>query len=331
MRKHKTTLLTAALAVGLLAGCGNQEGREIVFDGTEEGLKKVVASLASSGKKGGDAELTKALDIYLAHIKRPNRSGVDNATPLAAMSGITTDEFIGQARQIQETTVPELEAEHPAWINPRLVETMRLELTALESNRQSLNQAGWFTLDQMQFNPPSFIPPPDGDVKVANNRAIFAFRMSNSTGLSLYKPTFDVRIEVPGEEMPVYTGRLTWNDAIGIPDGSSRLVELTCCSIVEQPYLNKRLRQLPENARIKASLVGVEDFRKRNPLRTNGYTEDSLQRERLLGACIKDIESRIDTWTPKRAAAPCRALAKNHKTGSEQLADGLQATSNRRR
>ncbi|MBD3978873.1 hypothetical protein GUH88_04810, partial [Xanthomonas citri pv. citri] len=91
-----------------------------------------------------------------------------------------------------DTKMTELPADHPTWINSRMVETMQMELKALESNRLSLNQAGYFSLDQLQFNPPSFIPPPDGDVKVANNRAIFAFRMSNATGLTIYKPTFDV-------------------------------------------------------------------------------------------------------------------------------------------
>jgi len=331
MRKHKKTLLTMALAAGLLAGCTKSGGRTIEFDGSEDGLRKAIAALSAKEQKAAGAELSKALEIYLSHLKSDGRSGLDTATPLSALNGMTVEEFTRQARQIQDTNVPAIDPEHPVWINGRLVETMRMELKALESNRLALNQSGYFTLDQLQFNPPSFIAPPDGDVKVANNRAIFAFRMSNSTGLTINKPSFDVRIEVPGEEMPVYTGRLTWSDAIGIPDGSSRLVELTCCSILEQPYLNKRLRQLPENARISASLVSVEDFRKRNPLRTVGYTADDLARERLLGACTKDIESRMDTWTPKRAAAPCRALARNHKTGSQQLADGLDATSNRRR
>jgi hypothetical protein len=331
MRKHKTTLLTATLAAGLLVGCGEKGGRTIEFDGSEAGLRKTVATLAAASKKETGDELKKALDIYLSHLKGGDKSGVDTATPLKALSGITVSEFINQAHQIQETNVPVLPAEHPTWINSRMVGTMRMELQALESNRLALNQAGYFSLDQLQFNPPSFIPPPGGDVKVANNRAIFAFRMSNATGLTIYKPTFDIRIEVPGEEMPAYTGRLSWNDPIGIPDGTSRLVELTCCSILEQPFLNKRLRQLPEKAHITAELVGVEEFRKRNPLRTVGYDAGDRMRERLLEACVKDIDSHLDTWTPTRSAAPCRALAKNHKTGSEQLADGLQATSNRRR
>ncbi|APO97757.1 hypothetical protein IPT12_15130 [Xanthomonas perforans] len=331
MRKHKETLLTATLCAGLLIGCGEKGGRLIEFDGSEAGLRKAVATMAAASKKETGDELKKALDIYLSHLKGSDQSDVDTATPLKALSGITVAEFINQARQIQDTKMTELPADHPTWINSRMVETMQMELKALESNRLSLNQAGYFSLDQLQFNPPSFIPPPDGDVKVANNRAIFAFRMSNATGLTIYKPTFDVRIEVPGEQMPAYTGRLSWNDPIGIPDGTSRLVELTCCSILEQPFLNKRLRQLPEKAHIKAELVGVEDFRKRNPLRTVGYGASDLTRERLLEACVKDIEAHLDTWTPKRSAAPCRALAKNHKTGSEQLADGLQATSNRRR
>lgn len=155
--------------------------------------------------------------------------------------------------------------------------------------------------------------------------------MSNSTGLSLYEPTFDVRIEVPGENAGLHPGRLTWNDAIGIPDGSSRLVELTCCSIVEQPYLNKRLRQLPENARIKASLVGVEKISASGIRCAPTATPKTACSASVCSVPASKTSS--PESTRGRPSVPLRrhALAKNHKTGSEQLADGLRATSNRRR
>ncbi|MBD4015026.1 hypothetical protein GUH93_09975, partial [Xanthomonas citri pv. citri] len=102
-----------------------------------------MATMAAASKKETGDELKKALDIYLSHLKGSDQSDVDTATPLKALRGITVAEFINQARQIQDTKMTELPADHPTWINSRMVETMQMELKALESNRLSLNQAGY--------------------------------------------------------------------------------------------------------------------------------------------------------------------------------------------
>ena len=329
MRKPRTTLIALALAAGLLAGCDRASDQKIVFDGTEKGLREAVTKLAQERKEQSRAVLMSALDTYLEHLKEDAPATLDTAAPIESLSGISVRDFLSQAEQIKSFEAPVSDSQYPVWTNGRRLEVMQLELQALENNRQSLNRAGHFTLDQLAFNPPSFIPPPEGEVRVAENRAIFAFRMSNETGLAIYRPTFRVRVQLPGEEMPVYSGELTWNDPVGIPDGTSRLIDLSCCSILKEPYLNKRMRQLQETAQISVELVSVEDYRKRNPLRTTGYTTQDYQREQDLKACARDVQSRMDSWTPKRSVPACKRLARNTRSGSQQLSAAIQTVSNR--
>lgn len=320
MDTTRKTLLSAALVAGLLAGCTQSDNQRIEFDGTEAGLREAVSKIAQELPKERRGDLNHALDIYLAQQSAAeNSQALDVATPLASLTGIRLVDFLSIADRLEEPTLEEGKADHPAWLNPQLVDVMKLELNALVQNRERLNSGGYFTLDQMPHTAPSFIPPPNSEVRVENNKAIFAFRMSNNTGLTLLRPTFDVRVSMPGETLPVYTGTLTWNDPVGIPDGTSRLVDLSCCSIVREPYLNKRLRQLDESAQISVQLVSVEDYRKRNPLRLVGYSHRDQAREQNLAACIKDIELRIEAWTPTNASRACKELSLGSLDGSKQL------------
>lgn len=331
MKNQLTSVLAAAL-IGLSAGGCTQYGQQrINFDGTPEGLRKSVQTIANQLKPERKAEVQHALDIYLSQQEEPSESRLRTTTPIASLSGVTLGDFLAQARRIEDAEPEFAVTDYPTWINPRLVSVMQLELDALEENREALNSAGFFTLDELPFSQVSFIPPPHSDVRVANNKAIFAFRMWNNTGLTIYRPVFNVRIQMPGEELPAYSGRLTWDDPVGIPDGGSRLVDLSCCSIVREPYLNKRLRQLNEKASISVELVAVEDYRKRNPLRTVGYSSREQVRERNLIACIADINARIEKWTPARSVRPCKQILASTRTGSEQLAEAVQALSSRMR
>lgn len=328
MNRPLKSTLSAALIAALMVGCGSHGQQRIIFDGTPEGLRKAVAEIAGKLKPEQQKEVQTALELYLDD-QGAEPSSLRTVVPIESLSGAALSDFLAQARRINEAEADVRADEHPVWVNPRLVEIMKLELQALADNRAKLNAAGFFTLDELPFTAPSFIPPPNTEVRVENNKAIFAFRMSNKSGLTIYRPTFNVRVEVPGEPLPIYTGKLVWEDPVGVPDGSSRLVDLSCCSIVREPYLNKRLRQLDERARISVELLSVEDYRKRNPLRTVGYTTRDQERERDLVACIADVETRIDVWTPQRSVPACRRLSRTSRTGSEQLASAVNSISTR--
>nr|WP_312130851.1 hypothetical protein [Stenotrophomonas pavanii] len=332
MKKDPQTLLVAVLAAGLMVGCGADGSQQIVFDGTADGLHKSVEKIESKIKPARKAELEHAVEVYLADVAAPHRGeGPSTTTPIGSLSGIALSDFLAQAKRIELIAVDKETKEHPAWVNPRLVDSMKLELEALASNRLKLNSSNFVTLDQVPFTEVSFIPPPDTDARSDNNKAIFAFRMSNASGLTVYRPTFSIRIDVPGEQLPVYSGDLVWADPVGIPEGTSRLVDLSCCSILREPFLNKRLRQLDERAKISVELKSVEDYRKRNPLRTRGYTTRDLERERDLQACVREIEMRLDRWTPQTSGAPCRRLANTGRNGSEQLQVASKAVNSRGR
>ncbi|MCW0399285.1 hypothetical protein NB700_001841 [Xanthomonas sacchari] len=332
MKKAPQTLLSVALAASILTGCSAVDNQKIVFDGTPEGLHKAVDGLAPKLSPGRKAELDHAVQVYLAELAAPRLGqALNTTTPLESLSAIALSDFLAQAKRIESSEVVTVNREHPTWVNPRLLDSMKLELGALASNRQKLNAENFLTLDQVPFTQVSFIPPPQSDARSDNNRAIFAFRMSNNSGLTVYRPTFRVRIDVPGEQLPVYTGDLVWTDPVGIPDGTSRLVDLSCCSIVREPFLNKRLRQLDERASITVELVSVEDYRKRNPLRTRGYTTRDMERERDLQACVREVEMRIDRWTPQRSGAACRRLATTGRSGSDQLEMASMAVNSRGR
>ncbi|QRD62654.1 hypothetical protein H8Z72_22730 (plasmid) [Xanthomonas citri pv. citri] len=332
MKKAPPNLLAAALAAGLLAGCNADGHQEIVFDGTAAGLHTAVAQLESKLQPERKAELDHAVEVYLANIAAP-KSGQDLSatTPIGSLSGIVLSDFLAQAKRIEQVEVPAAVTRHPAWVNPRLVDSMKLELAALASNREKLNDESFLTLDQVPFTEVSFIAPPNTDAHTENNKAIFAFRMSNTSGLTVYRPTFSVRIDVPDEQLPVYRGDLTWTDPVGVPDGTSRLIDLSCCSILREPFLNKRLRQLEERAKITVELLSVEDYRKRNPLRTRGYDARDLGREHDLQTCVREVEARLDRWTPQTSGAACRRLATTGRSGSEQLAAASLAVGQRTR
>lgn len=332
MDKTRKNLLSATLVAVLLVGCSSSVNQRIEFDGTAHGLRKAVAEIAADMPEKKRGAVTQALETYLSNIDGAGTSqAVVAAAPLASLSGIKLSDFIALADRLAEPALKDAAVQHPTWVNPRLVEVMKLELQALADNRDRLVSAGYFTLEQMPYTAPSFIPPPSTNVRVDSNKAIFAFRMSNNTGLTIYRPAFNVRITVPGEELPVYSGRLVWDDPVGIPDGISRLVDLSCCSIVKEPYLNKRLRQLDERADIKIELVGVEDYRKRNPLRMMGFTQRDLARQRDLEGCIKDIELRMDRWTPAVASKACRQVGASSLDGSTQLMTALEVVGGRLR
>jgi hypothetical protein len=230
-----------------------------------------------------------------------HRVRFDELAPLAARIARWNER--GQAPETPE--LPEESVTERRWRNQFLVDQLQVERDILNARRELARYRDLFTVDQLQFEDASFIPPQEG-VPLGQDKAVFVATFSNKAMFNVYGVGFHIRVTDPRMKYPVVDQVLkfeTGKDPIQV--GESREVQLTCCDSFADPTRNLQLRSLPPDADIRMDLVEVQDFSKKNRLEDAGFS--SQENLTLVAAenCLKDITSRIDTWTPETAVPAC--------------------------
>ncbi|OJY61785.1 MAG: hypothetical protein BGP10_04590 [Rhodanobacter sp. 68-29] len=307
MRRAGAILLISA---ALLAGCQSEPRIQLRKGQT---LEAAIDAAIKRAPRREAAQAAKARDAFVkAYITNP-RPDLPEAS---AVVGMRLDDFIrfttrtlGKPDNLVHAPAEDASAPDPVR-NTSLLRTLRLDKELLELARDQAQQSGLFTVDQFEWPKPAFVPPAEGALGV-DDQATFAFTFVNHTDMDVYNPIFHLTVTLPSGEV-VFDENLKGpdqkpSDRVPIPAEQPTLLQFTCCNIATAPLLNQVMHQLPLGARFDYSLVSIDDYTRRNKLDTRGFTTSRYARLKATEACMADIESRLETWTPQSAVAACRA------------------------
>lgn len=199
------------------------------------------------------------------------------------------------------------------WRNRFILKQLEDTEVLLKARKEVSRYKDLFTVDQMEFLDAQFIPPQPG-MPLGQDVATFAVKFRNDTGFNLYKPSFSLKITVPGEELPVLDTVLVYDPSKGaksvqkkqpILPGTTETVLLTCCNSFSDPLTNSRLRRLPPNARIDMNLVGIDDYAGKNLIQNSMYTAQDHATYTAAVACMEEIRADVDGWRQSNQSEAC--------------------------
>jgi len=306
-------LIPRLSAIGLalsLAACGGANR----LDATSSETLKHSLDLARSGylTQAERDRFDQARTHYEATYLQPNPA-IDSNPYLPEwdiVHGMRTGEFLRFVEGLQRTSErgQPLEASPvfpSAALTSKLLEQYELERTLLIEARDRIQDSGKNTINQYPIVDFAFIPP-RRDLPVEFDKAQFIVSLRNDSGFDAYRPSFTVAIRDPSEDTPLLERTFSF-DKLDEPiaPGETRMLEMSCCGVATDPYHNRLLKQLSQDALIEVNLTSVMNHGALKILDTEGFAMKDFLRLGLLNRCIKEIEGQVSKWVPRpEAGAP---------------------------
>lgn len=313
---RRTGLLPAAALVLALAltGCSS---RQRVDASSAAALTKSLDRFVDTADFTKPADRRAAADmirkVYLAGGKL-NAKLPAGVPPLESLNKLLFADVVEFSRRVKErvdptlerhpTTVPETVTER-RWRNQFLIDQLGAQSAILSAKRDRARYKDLFTVDQFQFGESSFIPPQEG-VPLGKDVAMFTTTFHNSAVFNVYKVGFHIVVADPALRAPLVDEEFMYDagpDPIQV--GETRQISVSCCDSFKNETINLALRTLPQNAQIQMDMVSVFDFSKKNRLENAMFSSDEALKLAATEACLEDLKSRVDTWTPETAAPAC--------------------------
>lgn len=299
-------LSAVALALSLAACSGAHR-----LDATSEETLKTSMDLARTGFLT-QAELDRfdqARAHYEATYLQPDATIASNPylPEWDIVHGMRAGEFLrfvdGLQRSDQRNQPADTAPTFPnAALTSRLLEQYQLERTLLVEARERIQESGKNTINEYPIVDFAFIPP-RADLPMEFDKARFIVTLRNDSGFDAYRPSFTVVIRDPNEEIPLLERAFEFEkleEPIG--PGETKMLEMSCCGISSDPYHNRILKQLSEDALIEVNLTSVMNHGTTPILDTQGFAMKDFLRLGVVTRCIKQIEGQVGTWVPRAEA-----------------------------
>ena len=304
------------LAVALTAALAGCSARQRVDATSAAALTKSLDRFIATGDFAKPAERREAANairkVYLAGGKLNVRlpAGVP---PIESLDKLLFADLVEFARRVNagatatttvRTGIPESATER-RWRNQYLIDQLSAQLAILTDKRDRARYKDLFTVDQFQFGESSFIPPQEG-VPLGKDVAMFTTSFHNSAVFNVYKVGFHIVVKDPALRGPLIDDEFSYDAGTDpIQVGETRQISVTCCDSFKNQTLNLALRTLPETAQIQMDMVSIYDFSKKNRLENAMFSADEALKLAATEACLQDIKTRVDAWTPETAAPAC--------------------------
>lgn len=298
----KKPLLILSLAAMALTGCVSR------IDATsQDTVQKSVAALAEHAPKDIHAAVAAAsqryLDVYFGKAEKPA-----TAPEWFVVDHMGPQEFV---RFVQHFLAPPIAATPPAapvpdrFITAQYLASLHIAKDLYDKARDKAHVSGNYTVDQFDWQTPTLVPP-DPKENLGPNPVTFNIQFTNHTGFDVFHPAYRVVIKLPDLDYASFDEVLTAAADTPIPPEKEETVTLTCCTMQDNPTMNRILRDPPKGTVFEYALVGIGDYGKRQALDNTIFPQTSFDNLKRIDACLADVEQQGDKWTPATAAPVCR-------------------------
>ncbi len=220
------------------------------------------------------------------------------------VNGMRTGQFL-QFVDALERDAAQVAPQEPVAIFPnpalttRILEQYQLERTLLIQARDRIQEKGKNTINEYPIVDFAFIPP-NANQPIEYDKARFIVSLRNDSGFDAYRPSFELVIRDPGQEVPVLERTFAFEhleDPIG--PGETKMLEMSCCSVSTDPFHNAMLKNLTEEASIEVNLKSMMNHGTTPILDITGFAMQDHLRLGVVSRCIRQIEKQIETWVPR--------------------------------